>query len=199
MTRASTLYFFKYTAALIIAIFLFSPEVFAQKFHKPHIGKPTKAMKKGMGKAGKAIGGSLKIVDKGLEKAGLPNSKDLKRTLKCIVPTLKDVNSLRKNPKNSALLKKLRRSPCIKKLKILDNDCHKPSIFVASMIPNVGGTISYVCGQVGSINSRLESAFDKADQAQLIARNPKKFVDDELSQNMNALEEDLPNEAEDSE
>lgn len=187
---------------LIIIGAFFTSEGLAKKFRKrPHIGNPVKsikkgagkagnAMKKGAGKAGKAIGGSLKIVDKALVKAGLPNSADIKRTLKCIVPTLKDLNALRKNPKNSALLEKLKNSTCVEEMKILDDDCHKPTIFAASMIPNVGGTISYICGQIGSINSRLESAFDKAEQAQIIAKNPKKFANAQLSQTMDELGSD---------
>lgn len=170
---------------LVITVVFFTPDGLAKRHH---IGNPVKSIKKGVGKAGHAMSGSLNVVDKALVKAGLPNSSDLKRTLKCIVPTLKDLNALRKNPKNSALLKKLKSSTCVEEMKILDNDCHKPAIFVASMIPNVGGTISYVCGQVGSINSRLESAFDKAEQAQTIAKNPKKFANNQLS----ALEDDNP-------
>ncbi len=190
------LHFSKYIITLVITIFFFTPEGFSKR---PHIGNPGKSIKKGVSKAGHAIGGSLKVVDKVLRKVGLPNSGDLKRTLKCIVPTLKNINALRKNPKNSKLLKKLKGSTCIKELKILDDDCHKPAIFMASMIPNVGGTISYACGQVGSINSRLESAFDKAEQAQAMAKNAKKLVKDQLAQKMNEFEEDLPDENEEIE
>jgi hypothetical protein len=167
---AKRLHFLKSTVMLLLVMLISTTEGFSKKHH---IGNPTKTLKKGVKKAGKAVGGSLKIVDKALVKAGLPNSKDIKQTLKCVVPTLKDLDALRKNPKNAVLLKKLRQGKCRKELQILDNDCHGPAVFVASMIPNVGGAISYVCGQVGSVNSRVESALDKAEQAQAMMRSKK--------------------------
>ena len=196
MVPNNFLCFLKNILSLVIVIFFLTGEGFSKR---PHLGSPGKAMKNGIGKAGKAVGGSLKIVDKVLKKAGLPRANDLKSTLKWIVPTLKDINALRKKPRNTTLLKKLRQSTCIKKLQVLDDKCQKPAIFMASMIPNVGGTISYACGQVGSINSRLAAAFDKAEQAQAMAQNPQKVVDDQLLQTMDEPEEDIPDDPEESE
>ena len=96
----------------------------------------------------------------------------MKRTLKCIVPTLKDINNLRKNPRSSALLKKLRNGDCVKELQILDNDCLKPTIAIASMIPQVGPFVANVCGQIGNINAKLNAALDKAEQTQAMANDP---------------------------
>lgn len=153
-----------------------STDAFA-KLKKPRInsGAIKKAggkIKKGANKVGGAVGSSFKIIDKGLRKAGLPSSSDIKKTLKCIKPTIKDINNLRKNPRNKAILEKLRNGPCMQELKILDEDCLGPAITAASMIPQVGPFIAGVCTQISNIDAKANAAIDRAEQAQEIAKNP---------------------------
>ncbi|MCX7342582.1 MAG: hypothetical protein NT128_00310 [Proteobacteria bacterium] len=159
-----------------------STEVFA-KIKRPHVGNPAKAIKnkakkaggsikKGAAKAGKSLAVGAKLINKGLKMAGLPNYDDIKKTAKCIVPTLKDVNALRKNPKNVALLKKLRKNPCVEEVKALKADCQGPAAFTAQMVPNLGGPVTAICNKISMADSDITSALDRAEQIQAFAMDP---------------------------
>ncbi len=176
------LFFLKNAIILAIVMVFSSNEVFA-KIKKPHVGNPAKAMKnkakkagssikKGADKAGKSLAVGAKLINKGLKMAGLPNYDDIKKTAKCIVPTLKDVNALRKNPKNVSLLKKLRKNPCIEEVKALKADCQGPAAFTAQMIPNLGGPVTAICNKISMADSDITSALDRAEQIQAMAIDP---------------------------
>lgn len=182
--------------SLLISLVLlsFSSGEIHAKIKKPKIS--TKAfknagnkIKSGASKVGGSVAGLGKLVDKGLKKAGLPGSSDIKKTLKCIKPTLSDLNKLRKNPKNKQLLEKLRNGPCMQELQVLDNACLGPAISGASMLPQVGPFISGVCTQIGNINAKANAAIDKAEQMQAIAANPSGAINGAI-QNAEGDEDD---------